>query len=74
MKGTMWKSYNEQQKYLRHFLQRTDGLHYFTFSWSEKIFPTHQSSPPPIHYNNNNNKLYYQIEKGKKVKLYNIIY
>ena len=24
--------------------------------------------------NNNNNKLYYQIEKGKKVKLYNIIY
>jgi len=25
-------------------------------------------------YNNNNNKLYYQIEKGKKVKLYNIIY
>ena len=24
--------------------------------------------------NNNNNKLYYQIKKGKKVKLYNIIY
>ena len=23
---------------------------------------------------NNNNKLYYRIEKGKKIKLYNIIY
>ena len=25
-------------------------------------------------FSNNNNKLYYRIEKGKKVKLYNIIY